>query len=51
VNAFRSYFSQKGLPVTEHATFIVSELESGDDVRANFDSARRIVSINGKPIP
>jgi hypothetical protein len=50
-NAFRSYFSMKKLSFTEHASFIVTELESGEDVRANFDSAGKLISINGKNMP
>ena len=49
-NAFRSYLSGRNMPFTEHDTFIVSELESGEDVRANFDRSGRLVSINGKTV-
>lgn len=50
-NAFRSYASMKKLAFTEHASFIVTELESGEDVRANFDQSGRLISINGKNLP
>ncbi len=49
-NAFRSYLSMKKLVFTEHSSFIVSELESGEDVRANFDPAGQLVSLNGKQL-
>ncbi len=49
-NAFRSYFSMKKLAFSEHASFIVSELESGEDVRANFDPAGQLVSLNGQQL-
>lgn len=49
-NAFRSYLNHKNLPFTEHATFMVSELESGEDIRVNFDSSGKLVSINGKDL-
>jgi hypothetical protein len=50
-NAFLSYFKLRSLPATEHATFIVGELESGEDIRADFDSSGRLISINGMDIP
>jgi hypothetical protein len=49
-NAFASYFRQKGLPLTEHASFIVSRMESGEDIRANFDQSGGLISLNGKKI-
>ncbi len=49
-NAFRSYLQMKKLPNTEHGSFVTGELESGEDVRANFDDQGRIVSFNGKPL-
>ncbi len=49
-DAFRSYLQMKNLPHSEHASFITGELESGEDVRANFDETGRIVSLNGKPL-
>lgn len=50
-NALHSYFSLRKLPFTEHATFVVGALESGDDIRVNFDSSGKLLSINGKEIP
>jgi len=49
-NAFRSYLQMKNLPHSEHASFITGELESGEDIRANFEESGRIVSLNGKPL-
>ncbi len=49
-NAFRSYLQLKNLPHSEHASFIAGELESGEDVRANFDASGRVVTLNGKPL-
>lgn len=48
LNAVRSYFLHKGLPLTEHATFIVARTEQGEDLRANFDSTGRLLSVNGR---
>jgi hypothetical protein len=48
--AFRSYLQMKKLPHSEHASFITAELETGEDVRANFEESGRIVSLNGKPL-
>lgn len=50
-NAFRSYLRRKNLTITEHGTFIVSELDSGEDVRANFDREGRLLTFNGKVLP
>jgi hypothetical protein len=49
-NAFRSYLQMKNLPHSEHASFITGELETGEDVRANFEVSGRIVSLNGNPL-
>ena len=49
-NAFRSYLQMKNLPHSEHASFIAGELDTGEDIRANFEESGRMVSLNGKPL-
>lgn len=48
--AFRSYFERKQIPFTEHDTFIVSEMETGEDIRVNFSRSGQLISINGKTV-
>jgi hypothetical protein len=50
-NTLVSYLDLKGLPFTEQGTAISWEMESAEHVRAEFDPAGRLQSINGKTLP
>jgi hypothetical protein len=50
-NALLSYLQLKDLPFTEQGTIVMSELESGEDLRAEFDPAGHLISINDKNFP
>jgi hypothetical protein len=50
-NAFVSYLRAKGLPFTEPGTIIKFELESAGQMSAEFDTAGRLKSINGRNLP
>jgi hypothetical protein len=50
-NALRSYLEEKGLPLSEEETAITGELETGEVVRAEFDHAGAVKTLNGKPVP
>ena len=49
-NALLSYLHLKGLHFIEHGAVMSWELESGENVRAEFDRAGRLNSINGKTL-
>ena len=50
-NAFVSYLRAKGLPFTEQGTVMDLELESGEHVRLEFDSAGSLKTMNGRRLP
>jgi len=50
-NAFVSYLRTKGLPFTEQGTVLDLELESGEHVRLEFDSAGSLKTMNGRRLP
>jgi len=49
-NALLSYLVKKGIAYEEKGPEIVCELESGETLRAVFDDAGRMLSLNGKEI-
>ena len=50
-NALMSYLRQKGLPFTEPGTIIKFELESAEQVSAEFGPDGVLKSINGRSLP
>lgn len=50
-NALMSYLRQKGLPFTEQGTIIKFELESTEQVNAEFGPDGVLKSINGRDLP
>ncbi len=49
-NALLAYLRKKLLPFVEHGAIITAELESGEDIRAEFDPSSRLLFINGKTL-
>jgi len=46
--ALLSYFRGKVLPFSEQGNAVLGELESGENLRAEFDETGRLLSMNGK---
>lgn len=47
-NALLSYFRMKGLPFAENELMITGKLESGEELRMEFDGSGAMVSLNGE---
>lgn len=47
-NMFLSYLRMKGLPLVEDGAVITGKLESGEELRMEFDGNGAIVMLNGK---
>lgn len=50
-NAFVSYLRSKGLLITEQGTVMDLELDSGEQVRLEFDQAGRLKTMNNRSLP
>ncbi len=50
-NAFASYLQAKGLLVTEQGTVMDLELDSGEQVRLEFDQAGSLKTMNNRSLP
>ena len=46
-NVVRSYLRMKGLPLVEDGAMIIGKLESGEEIRMEFDGSGGILSLNG----
>jgi hypothetical protein len=50
-NMLRSYLRIKGLPFVEDGAMIIGKLESGEEIRMEFDGSNGILSLNGGSFP